>query len=468
MQQFNLSNLQKIYFIGIGGTSMSGLALMSQSKGLEVCGSDMRAGSYTDKLIEKGVPVIIGHDPSNVPLDCDLVVYSAAIRPTNVEYIAAEKAGIPMMERSFYLGLISNMFPDTIAVSGTHGKTTTSSLCSLMLLRAGLDPSISIGGTLDQIGGNYRVGDSNYFVIEACEFVDSFLHTTHNRAIILNIEEDHLDYFTEGIEQIKSSFTKFANILPEDGLLIANIDDPQVVEILPSIKCNRIETFSISSEATWTANNIVFDSLGKPKYDVHYNGEFYGSLELNIPGVHNIMNSLSVVALGHDLGIPTQTIAESFLEFYGAKRRFQFHGEPRGVKIFEDYAHHPTELQVTIAACKNYEHEKLWVVFQPHTYSRTFFLFDGFVNACAEADEVIFNDIYSDREANDWNIYSEDVTEKVKEKYGVPASVITEFEDIVSYLCENTKPGDLVLVAGSQTINQVAVDLVKALGGKEN
>lgn len=458
----DLNEIKKIYFIGIGGTSMSGLALMSLHNGFEVEGSDMRPCNYTDKLEEAGVKVHFGHSADNVPKDADLVVYSAAIHLDNIEIVTADSYGMPIIERSYFLGLLSRLYPDTIAISGTHGKTTTSSLTSLMLLNAGLDPSISVGGTIKQIGGNSRVGKSEHFVIEACEFVDSFLHTQHRIGVILNIDRDHLDYFTGGIEQITESFGKFAQILPTDGFLAANGDDEHVLSLLDSVEA-KVETFGFGENNDWRAENIFYDDLGKPTFDVLYKGEKFATFKLNIPGAHNILNALSVIAVGNFLNISNDTIQKTFDEFMGAKRRFEFKGEQRGIKVYEDYAHHPEELKVTIAGCKNYKHNKLWVVFQPHTYSRTFFLFNEFVDAFALADEVILNDIYSDREANDWNIYSEDIAKKVEEKYNIPTRVISKFEDIVDYIKENAHEGDFVLVAGSQSINKVAADLVEAL-----
>jgi UDP-N-acetylmuramate--alanine ligase len=464
MQKSFQSEPKKIYFVGIGGTSMSGLALMSQLHGFDVSGSDMRPCSYTEKLVQSGVTVHIGHARENVPKDADLIVYSAAINLLeNVEILAAQEYGIPLMERSFFLGKMSELYPKTIAISGTHGKTTTSSLAALMLLDAGKDPSISVGGTIPKIGGNSRVGHSDYFVIEACEFVDSFLHTKHQVGIILNIDLDHLDYFKGGLPQIKDSFRKFGQIVPKDGWLIANGDDPNVLSILPDIEAN-VTTFGLGPDNDWQARGIVYDQLGKPSFDAFHNGEFYHRFTLRIPGLHNVMDALSVIAASFIFEVEPDALTNTFAEFEGAKRRFEFKGEERGVKVFEDYAHHPTELEVTIKACLNYDHNKLWVVFQPHTYSRTRLLFDGFVDAVASADEVIFNDIYSDREKNDlYNVYSEDLAAKVIEKYGLPAQVISRFEDIVSYIVGHAAPGDFVLVAGSQSINQVASDLVKAL-----
>lgn len=458
----SLEGIKKIYFVGIGGTSMSGLALMSLQNGFEVEGSDMRPCGYTEKLEAANVTVHYGHHAENVPKDADLLVYSAAIHLDNIEITTAEDYGIPILERSYFLGLLSKLYPDTIAISGTHGKTTTSSLTALTLLNAGLDPSISVGGTIKQINGNSRVGKSEHFVIEACEFVDSFLHTKHKIGVILNIDRDHLDYFTGGIDQITESFQKFAQILPQDGLLAAYGDDEHVQKIIPSVAA-EVQTFGLGKANYWYADNITYNDLGRPTFDVFKQGELWGKFSLNIPGEHNVINALAVIAVADHLKISKEVIQQTFTEFNGAKRRFEFRGEERGIKVFEDYAHHPKELKVTIAGCKNYKHNKLWVVFQPHTYSRTYLLLDEFVDAFEQADEVVLNDIYSDREANEWNIYSEDIATRVEEKFHIPARVISKFEDIVDYIKTNAKEGDFVLVAGSQSINKVAFDLVEAL-----
>ena len=462
MNKIDFKKVKNIYFIGIGGTSMSGLALMSKINGKTVSGSDMRACVYTDKLEKNGIKVNIGHDKKNITKNIDLVVYSAAIRENNVERVKTRELNIPEMERSVFLGLISQYYDKTVAISGTHGKTTTSSLMSLVMLNANMDPSISIGGTLNKIGGNSRVGNSEYFVIEACEFVDSFLHSNHLVATIQNIEKDHLDYFTGGIEQIKESFRKFALITPKEGLLAVNGDDENVMDIVYNLEC-EVKTFGLSDKNDYVAKNIEYDAFGKPHFDVYYLGEFYGNFALNIPGEHNVMNALSVIVCANFFDIKIDVIKKSFEEFGGAKRRFELRGKVNDITVIEDYAHHPTELKVTIEACKNYPLNKLFVIFQPHTYSRTFLLFDEFVDAMKDADELILNDIYSDREDNEWDIYSEDIAKKVYEKYNIKSSVISKFEDIRDYICENAKSGDFILVAGSQSINQVAYDIVDKL-----
>ena len=462
MKNIDFKNIKKIHFIGIGGTSMSGLAHIAIHKNLIISGSDMRPCGYTDKLVKEGHDIKIGHSADNIPVDCDLVVYTAAINKNNPEYIEAQRRGLPMMQRSEFLGYLTSLYPKTIAVSGTHGKTTTSSMIALMLLNAGFDPTISIGGTISEINGNYRVSDSEYFVTEACEYVDSFLMSEHYIATIANVEEDHLDYFTNGITQIRQSFLKFAKIVPEDGLLIINGDDKDIVFIADECSCNVIK-FGLSQNNDYYAANIQYNVLGQPQFDVFKNKDFFGHFSLIIPGQHNVLNALTAIICADFLGIPIQSMQDTLRRFQGTKRRFEFRGQVNNIKVFEDYAHHPTEVKVTVQACHNYERNKLWVVFQPHTYSRTYDFFDEFAEALSHCDYLIMNDIYSDREANAWGISSEMLVKEVKEKYGTPAICISKFTDIVDYLVKNLQPGDFVLVAGSQSINQVAFMLVDKL-----
>ncbi|HEY5537787.1 MAG TPA: UDP-N-acetylmuramate--L-alanine ligase [Acetobacterium sp.] len=454
--------IHKLFFIGIGGSSMSGLASMSLSQGFAVEGSDMITSAYVEKLEGLGVIVHIGHDYENIPADTDCVVYSAAIHENNPDMIKATDLGLPKIERSNFLGLFSHIFDKTIAVSGTHGKTTTSSMVACLLQFAKLDPSLSIGGSLSEFGGNAVVASKDFFVVEACEYVDSFLKTSHSIGIITNIEEDHLDYFTGGLPQIKESFHKFGMILPSTGLMIAYGDSQDVLDVVKDLAC-PVVTYGLTPRNDWHPENIEYDKIGKPSFDVFKGKDFYGHYELIIPGEHNVLDALSAIICGDFLKIPIETSISAMARFTGAKRRFEFRGEVNGINVYEDYAHHPTELKVVVDACLNYEHHKLWVVFQPHTYSRTFFFFDNFVDAFAKADYVILNDIYSDREGNDWNIYSEDLQKAIEEKYSIPTVTISAFEDIVNYLTERLCPNDLVLVAGSQTINHVAFDLVKRL-----
>jgi UDP-N-acetylmuramate--alanine ligase len=454
--------IHKLFFIGIGGSSMSGLAGIALDQGFEVEGSDMVESSYTGKLKDRHVIIHIGHSKTNIPDDTDLVVFSAAIHPDNPDMVRARELNIPTVERSEYLGLLSHVFPKTIGVAGTHGKTTTSSMIAALLHYAGKDPSVSIGGKLDEIGGNACLGHSDYLVIESCEYVDSFLKTTHYLGIITNIEEDHLDYFKGGLPQIKESFHEFGEILPENGLMIAYGDSPDVMDAVENLRCPVI-TYGLTDATDWTAKNITYNDLGNPSFDAYYHGEPYGHYSLRIPGQHNVLNAMACIAASRFLGIDQSVVVSTLDHFGGAKRRFEFRGQVNGINVYEDYAHHPTELRVVIEACLNHAHKRLWVVFQPHTYSRTYYLFDDFVDAFKGADKIILNDIYSDREDNDWDIYSEDLAKIIKKKYHTPTMVITDFEDIVKYLTDNLEAGDLVLVAGSQTINHVAYMLVDAL-----
>lgn len=457
--------INNVHFIGIGGTSMSGLALILMKHGINITGSDIKHSSYTEKLVNKGVQINIGHKKSNIQSNCDLVVYSAAIHEDNPEMVRSKELNIPLMERSDFLGALTKDFSKTIAVAGTHGKTTTSSLISLLLYKASLDPTISIGGTLDAVGGNARVGNSDFFVTEACEYVDSFLKSSHFIGTILNIEEDHLDYFRD-IDHIKDSFHKFAKIIPKEGLLIANGDDPNIRDVFRDLNCNII-TYGINTDNDWYARNIQYDSLGKPTFEVMRNNKLIDTFKLNIPGEHNVLNSIAVIICGYFLGVDNKIIKETLAEFNGPHRRFEFRGKVNDILVYEDYAHHPTELKVTIDACKNYPHKKLWVVFQPHTYSRTYAFFDDFVNAFEKADFAIINDIYSKREENLWNITSEDLATAIHERLDIPSRSISSFNDIVNFLVDNVEKGDFVLVAGSQTINEVAFNLVENLKNQQ-
>lgn len=457
--------INKLFFIGIGGSSMSGLAGMALEQGLTVEGSDNADSAYVEKLKAKNITIHKGHHHDNIKEDVDAVVYSAAIHEDNPDRLRAKELGIPQIERSDYLGLLSHIFPKTIGVAGTHGKTTTSSMVAAMLHYAGLDPSVSIGGKVAEIGGNACLGHSDYLVLESCEFVDSFLKTTHDIGIITNIEEDHLDYFKGGLSQIKDSFHKFGMILPEDGVMIAWGDDQNVLDVVENLRC-PVMTYGFNENNPWFAKNVRYNAMGHAEFDAYHQGEFFEHFSLSIPGEHNILNALSVIALGQYLHIDKEIIQLTMRRFTGAKRRFEFRGKIHNINVYEDYAHHPTELKVVVKACLNHEHNRLWVIFQPHTYSRTFYLFNEFVDAFQGADQIILNDIYSDREDNDWDIFSEDVAKRIKEKYHIPTVVLSEFDTIVKYLTDNLEEGDLVLVAGSQTINRVAYQLVDALKTK--
>ncbi|WP_242821856.1 UDP-N-acetylmuramate--L-alanine ligase [Pseudoramibacter alactolyticus] len=457
--------IQKIYFIGIGGSSMSGLALIAIDQGFDVAGSDIVSSKYTEKLAGKGATIHIGQRAENIGDDIDMAVFTAAVHEDNPEMIRANALDIPLVERSDYLGLLSQVFPKTIGVAGTHGKTTTSSMIATLLHCAEMDPSVSIGGNIGVIGGNATLGKSDYLVIESCEYVDSFLKTEHFIGVITNIEEDHLDYFKGGLKQIKHSFHDFGSILPPDGLMIAYGDSDDVLDVVSDLACQVI-TYGLSDKNEWVARNITYNDEGNPFFDAYHNGTLYGRFALRIPGQHNVLNAMACIACADYLNIQKETVEEALDHFGGAKRRFEFRGAVGGINVYEDYAHHPTELKVVIDACLNHAHNKLWVVYQPHSYSRIYYLFDEFVKSFEKVDKLVISEIYSNRETNDWDIFPEDLAKRIKQNYQVPAVVISEFADIVKFLTDNVEADDLVLVAGAGDINKVAYMLVDALREK--
>ncbi|MBF7096942.1 UDP-N-acetylmuramate--L-alanine ligase [Alkalibacter mobilis] len=459
------NKIKKVHFIGIGGSSMSGLASILLKNGISVSGSDMKSSAYTEKLQAKGADIFIGHQGSNIEPSCSLVVYTAAISKDNPELLAAQGLKIPTMERSAFLGLLTETFPHTIAVAGTHGKTTTSSLIATILYEGDLDPTVSVGGIISTFKSNFHVGAGNYFVTEACEYVDSFLRSRHNIGIILNIEHEHVDYF-KSLDQVKESFRKFAEIIPSDGYLIVNGDSPVVLDVTKGLNCQIIKT-GLGEHNDYHAKNITYDDFGRPSYDVYKNGKLWQRFKLNIPGEHNVMNSLAAIACADICGVPAQTIAESLTGFSGAGRRFELRGVANGITVVEDYAHHPTEVAVTINACKNYKANNLIVVFQPHTFSRTFHFFDEIVEALRGTDHLIVSDIYSDREKNTYPVDHGDLAKAAGERLNIPAKHISDFDDIVNEVSSIAKPGDFVLVAGAGTINQVAYKLVEHLNQKK-
>ena len=454
--------VDKIFFIGIGGSSMSGLAALAFDAGFAVEGSDMAESLYTKKLLANNVPIHIGHDPKNIGSDTDLVVYSAAIHDDNPDMVRAAELGIPRVERADFLGLISDTRPKTIGVAGTHGKTTTSSMVATMLARADMDPTVSIGGMVPEIGGNSRLGKSDYFVLESCEFVGSFLKTRHDIGIITNIEPDHLEYYTGGLPQIIDAFHTFGDIIPDDGLMIAWGDSEEVRSAVDGLDC-QVMTYGFDKTNDWTAENITFDDTGFPAFDAIHDGELYGHFKLLIPGKHNVLNALAAIALGDYLGVDQKTVTDSINTFPGAKRRFDFDGSVDGIKVYDDYAHHPTEIKVVIDACKNLSYNNFWVVFQPFPYSRIHFLFDDFVDALKDADKIVLTDIYEDRETNEWDIYSEDLAKRIKAVHHVPTVVFSTFEMVTKFLVDNAEPDDLILVIGCETINRVAYMTFDAL-----
>ncbi len=454
LKQFG-KEIRKIYFIGIGGSSMHGLAEMAVMQGFTVEGSDMKDSQYAENLRALGATVYIGQKAENLSDSIDLVVYTAAIRAENPEMIRAKELNLPLAERATYLGFLSHIYPETTGISGTHGKTTTSAMVAELLTNDGRRPCVSTGD-------RHAWSDGEHLVIESCEYVDSFLRTTHNVGIITNIEEDHLDYFKGGLPQIKESFHKFAAIIPDSGILIYWGDSRDVLDVTEGLTCHLL-SFGLNAGNDLQAANVVYSESGCASFDVLYKGAYFDHFTLGVPGQHNVLNALAAIGVALYYGIHRDVVEKTLDGFRGANRRFQVVARKNDITIIEDYAHHPTELKVTVDCCRKLPYKKLWVVFQAHTYSRVYYFFNEFVDAFEGADRVILDEIYSDRESNQWNIYSKDVAAKVEEKFGIPSIVIHEFDDIVDYLKKNVEPGDLVLVAGSQTINKVAYLLADAI-----
>ena len=453
-----LKKYNKIHMIGIGGVSMSGIAEILANWGFKVTGSNNVENENTKKLEESGIKVFIGHNKENVP-GADVVVYSAAIKDDNVEIQAAKKLNIPTIERADFLGEITRCYNDTITIAGTHGKSTTTSMVSLCFLEAKRDPSIQVGADLPQINGNYKVGNSEDFIIESCEYVESFLKFSPKSAIILNIDNDHLDYF-KTFDNVKNAFIKYVKLLPDDGILVVNGDDKNCLD-LPSYTNAKHLSYGITNKhVDFFAVNIVFDNDGFPEFDVYSHDEFYERIKLHVPGMHNVLNALGCIALCNEYGLDKTSIKNGLSKFAGVGRRFEYKGKVNGASVYDDYGHHPTEIVATSKALMNKKYNKSWIVFQPHTYSRTKLLLDDFAKALLNFDNIIVLDVYAARETNIYNITSEDLVNKIK-SLGKNALYIKDFDECVSFLKSNVSEGDIVLTQGAGTVTQIGGKLVE-------
>lgn len=458
MEQNFIKKFNHVYFIGIGGVSMSGLAEILLYKGHRVSGSDMRSSAATKHLEEKGAKINIGHKNENITDDIDLVVYTAAIKENNHELIAAKEKNINIIDRAKLLGEVMKQYSRSIAVSGTHGKTTTTSMISQILLYDEKDPTISVGGTLKSINGNIRIGNSEIFVAEACEYFDSFLKFSPYIAIILNVEADHLDYFKD-LEQIRSSFKHFAEKVPENGYVIINGNIKDIEFFTKELKCNFLTFGAENSGCNFEAVNVNHMPDGKNNFDVLYNKKHICSVSLNVPGDHNILNALSACAAAYIIGIPSESITEGLKSFDGAVRRFQYKGSVNGVKVIDDYAHHPTEIKATLSAAKKMDHKKIWCIFQPHTYTRTKALFNDFVNSFENADKIIITDIFAAREKDTGLIHAKSLADKIKSN-GKDAIYISSFSEIESYINQHCESGDIVITMGAGDIYTVGENII--------
>ncbi len=398
------------------------------------------------------------HDLSDINT-ADLVVYTAAISPDDPELIEAHNMNIPCVERSEFVGYLTRTYENTIGISGTHGKTTTTSMISICFIQAGLDPTIQVGADLKQIEGNYRLGNSPYFILEACEYVESFLKFSPKSEVILNIDNDHLDYF-KTFENIKNAFIKYVGLLPEDGLLVVNGDDFNCLDLIKHTKAKAL-TYGITNKNTdFFATNIVFDENGFASFDVYARDKFYNRISLSVPGMHNVLNALACIALCNEYGISSDVIKDALKEFTGANRRFEYVGSANGINIYDDYGHHPTEIVATAKALMNKKYNESWVVFQPHTYSRTLTLMDDFSRALLNFDHIIITDIYAAREKNTFGVSAEDLVQKIA-SFNKDVRYIKDFEDIAKYIKENANAKDIVLTLGAGTIWKVGKMIVE-------
>ncbi|HHT96609.1 MAG TPA: UDP-N-acetylmuramate--L-alanine ligase [Clostridiales bacterium] len=463
MYKIDFNKPCRVFFIGIGGISMSGFAEYLHINGFQVSGSDNSKNYITEHLNRIDIKVHLGQRASNISNDIDLIVYTAAIKEDNEEFIEAKRRSIPMLNRAELIGQIMLRFDNAIAISGTHGKTTSTSMISMILLEAKLDPTISVGGILDAINGNLRIGNSKHFVTEACEYTNSFLHFNPNRAVILNIGEDHLDFFKD-LNDIRNSFNLFVKKIPQDGQLFINGKIDNYEEILNGAVC-EVFTFGIHDDENqnsfdYSARNIVFDSLDNGCFDLYYKNTFIDNIKLNIIGLHNIENALPAIAMALQMGIEVEIIKNAMLAYNGTKRRFEKKGMINGITIIDDYAHHPVEIKATLSAAKLYEHKNdIWCVFQPHTFSRTKQHLKEFAKSLSLADKIILADIFPAREKDPGDISSKDLARELelldKEVY-----YLSSFDEIEIFLLQHCINGDLLITMGAGDIVKVGEGLL--------
>ena len=454
----DFNNPGRVHFIGIGGISMSGLAKLLIHRGFTVSGSDSAESAMTVELSSKGAKIGYPQKAQNIPNDVDAVVYTAAIHPDNQEFIRAREMGVPMLTRSRLLGQIMEHYKNSIAVAGTHGKTTTTSMLSSILLDAKTDPTISVGGIMPEIGGNFLVGNSDIFITEACEYTNSYHDFYPMYSVILNIDADHLDFFKD-LSDIRSSFARFAGNTKSEGVLVISkaVENPGEIEELTK---SRIVTAGTDTSCTYRAADINFNKLGCATYTLLFKNRRLGEIELSVAGTHNVTNSVCAAAVAHQMGfIPFDSIANGLRSFHGADRRFQYKGCVNGIDIYDDYAHHPTEIRATLSTARLlHKYKRIICIFQPHTYTRTAALFDEIVDALSDADIIIMAEIFAARETNELGISSSSLCDKLKSN-GKEAYYFQSLEEIEKFFPEICINGDLLITMGAGDIVKVADDL---------
>lgn len=458
MYQINFNQPIHLHFIGIGGISMSGLARILLKEDFTVSGSDARESEITRQLAADGVFISYPQSKDNITEDIDAVVYTAAIHEDNPEFAAAREKELPMLSRAELLGQIMAHYKNSIAVAGTHGKTTTTSMLSQILLSASADPTISVGGILEAIQGNIRVGSSDIFLTEACEYTNSFLNFYPKYSLILNIEAEHLDFFKD-LTDIRNSFRKFAGNTSEEGTIFINGEITDYEKIVSGLPAKTV-TYGMSPDFDYYPADVRFDDMGCASYTLMHRGKALTSIQLKVPGLHNVSNSIAAGICALALSVPPEKIALGLYAFTGTDRRFQYKGKlPCGATLIDDYAHHPTEIKATLEAAAGYPHKRIICAFQPHTYSRTKAFLDDFASALSLADVVVLADIYAARETDTLGISSKDIECRLK-NLGREVYYFPTFSEIENFLQKNCLNGDLLITMGAGDIVKVGEHIV--------
>ena len=442
----------RAHLVGIDGVSMAPLAEVLKGKGVAITGSDTRESEATVHLRSLGIPVTIGHRPEQVE-GAGCIIRTAAVHDDDPEIAAALAAGIPVFERAQAWGALMRHYENALCVAGTHGKTTTTSMCAHIFLAAGRDPSVMIGGTLPILGCGHRVGHGDTIIAESCEYCNSFLSFAPTVAVILNVEEDHLDFFKD-LDDIKASFRRFAELVPSSGSVIVNADNAGARSIAHGLDAF---TFGLEAGAECTAEHLTWDR-GLPTFDILIHGERYAHVSLQVGGRHNVSNALAAAAAAYVLGVPGKAVEEGLASFTGAGRRFEKKGVYHGADVYDDYAHHPDELRALLTMARTLDYERVICAFQPHTYTRTAALFDQFVEALELADVAVLAEIYAARETNDLGISSLDLARKIPGGTYCP-----DLEGVTARLAELARPGDLILTVGAGDIYLAGEALLEAV-----
>ncbi len=464
MYQIDFNHPVHVHFLGIGGISMSGLAKLLLSRGFKVSGSDDHDSPLLNELRSLGAGIFLGLKAENISEDMDVVVYTGAIHPDNPEFAAAKSKNLPMLSRGQLMGELMKNFRHSVGISGTDGKTTTTSLLSLMLLDTGLDPTISVGGIIPEINTNFRIGGDQHFVVESCEYTNSFLDFFPTDAIILNIREDHLDFFKD-IDDIRNSFRRFAELVPADGITVVNGEIDNYKELFKGIK-STMKTYGLAEDReadlstfNYMAADISYDDMGRGSYDLYEDGLFIAHVSLGLMGRHNVSNSLAAIAVARKYNVPVPSMLKTLKSFAGPRRRLEHKGTFKGASVYDDYAHNPDEIRSTLTTARRFKGKRIVTVFQPHTFSRTKALLPEFVEALSLSDIIIMADIYSARETDDGTISSKTIRDLLV-KNGKEAYYFSTFKEIENFLSDFSSTDDLLITMGAGDVVNIGNELL--------